>query len=230
MHQNYQGIGKGKPMPNMGSVYQRKDGNWCAAVWLNGRRKTLYGKTEKEAKKKLAGIQSEIATSGTLAKPGTRTVDDLLSQWLDTVKSSLKPRTFSEYEGICNRHIRPAIGRVRLGKLEPSHLQKLSNFLVKDGKHRQAQFVYSLLHRALTFAQMWGWLADNPAERVFRPKYIAARKEVWNQEQLASFLDGTKDSWLHPLWTVALASGARLGELLGLKWEHSTCIIGNGYP
>lgn len=135
-----------------GSVYQRRDGKWCAALTVNGKRRALYADSEREAKKKLAKLQGELATNGTLPTPGRRTVDDLLTEWLDSAKPHLKPRTYGEYEAMARRHIRPAMGKVWLSKLEPAHVQRLCNRLTADGKNRQSKLIFNLLHRALGVA------------------------------------------------------------------------------
>ncbi|MDO8670357.1 MAG: site-specific integrase, partial [Dehalococcoidia bacterium] len=83
-------------MLNTGSVYQRADGRWCAALQVNGRRKILYGKNEREAKKKLIELQGQLLVNGGLPDAGKRTMGDLLDLWLASTGPNLKPRTLAE--------------------------------------------------------------------------------------------------------------------------------------
>ena len=201
-----------------GSISQRKDGRWQAAIMVNGVRKTVYGKTEREARRKLQELQRQVHTLGALPNTGKRTVNDLLDAWLETATPNLKPKTIKTYTQLCERHIRPAIGTVRLAKLMPVRIQAMLSRLQVDGKMRTAQQVYVYLHRAMSFAVLWQWLPSNPCDRVLRPKYQSERKDVWSPEELQIFLDGAREHWLFPLWSTAIATGLRSGELRALTW------------
>ena len=201
-----------------GTVYQRQDGRWTAALTVGGKRRTVYGKTRAEAARKLAELRRQ-ASAGSLPDPGKRTIADLLDAWLSAVAPTLKPRTLADYRQVATLYILPVLGTVRLSKVEPSQLQSLYAGLQAKSKHRAARKVHAVLHRAFTLAVLWRWLADNPANRVLPPAYHARRKALWNREELATFLAGTQDHWLQPLWMVALASGCRIGELLALTWQ-----------
>jgi integrase len=202
-----------------GCITKRKDGRWQAALVVNCKRRIVYGRTKAEARKKLAELRQQVARTGTLPEPGRRTVADLLEAWLEVAAQSLKPATLESYRDVARLHIIPAIGGVKLSKLEPLHLQKLYTHLERHGKRRTGQKCHALLHRAFRIATLWGWLAENPAARVLRPRYTPQRRELWTAEELAAFLAGTREHWLHPLWTLAIATGARLGELLALGWD-----------
>ena len=201
-----------------GSVYQRSDGYWAASLQTDGVRKVLYGKTEREARQKLARLQGQLATVGGLPDPGRRTVDDLLDRWLETIHPALKPRTVADYEDLCRLYIRPAIGKVKLAKLTPDQVQRLYSSLQSKGLDRAPTHVHAALHRACKLAVLWRWLPENPCDRVLPPSYAAPRKDVWDRQQLKTFLDGAAERTLSPLWVATIATGCRLGELMGLAW------------
>ncbi|HEX2988969.1 MAG TPA: site-specific integrase [Chloroflexota bacterium] len=204
----------------VGSVYQRKsDGRWVAKLGNDGKPITRYAATEKEAKTILVALQRECGQNGTLATPGNRTVNDLLDLWLQTAQPNLKPRTFHDYQARCKRHLRPVLGHVKLSKLSPERVQAFYTKLLSCGIEREALYSHAMLHRACKMAVLWGWLAQNPCDRVIRPKHQAERKEMWSIEELHRFLEGTRDQWLHPLWVVAASTGCRLSELQGLRWQ-----------
>ena len=203
--------------PGDGSIYQRKDGRWQASLQVNGKRRTVYAKTKTEAAKKLAQLRGQAA-SGALPDPGRRTVNDLLDLWLETGAPNWKPRTLVNYRWFADTHVRPALGHVRLSRLEPGSLQSLYAKLQADSPS-VADRVHRMLHCACKLAALWGWLPANPCERVVPPRYKAERKELWTAEELAAFLAGTQEHWLGPLWLLAVCSGCRIGELLALTWQ-----------
>lgn len=212
--------------PGEGSIYQRGDGRWTAAIQLHGKRKTLYGKTAKEVKEKLKALTKHTAITGAIPECGKRTVADLLDFWLDTVKATLKPRTIADYQRVGHDYIKPHLGRIRLSQLQPEHVQKLYSHLIGKGLRRGAFHAHQTLHRALKLAVLWNWLPDNPADRVIRPSYQPERKEMWTQEDLSRFLEASEGHWLQPLWVVAISTGARIGELLALRWTDVDLVTG----
>lgn len=202
-----------------GSISQRRDGRWQASIMAHGVRKTVYGKTEREARRKLLALQKELHTLGALPDAGNKTVDDLLDAWLETATPNLKARTIETYHELCERHIRPAIGKVRLARLTPEMVQAILTTLQAQGKDRTAQQVCTYLHRAMSLAVLWRWLPENILNRVLKPGYRAPRKDVWTPDELSSFLEGARQHWLYPLWTLAIATGLRSGELCALTWQ-----------
>lgn len=200
-----------------GSITQRKDGRWQASLQIAGVRRTVYGKTRKEAAEKLQALRQQAI--GGLPDPGKRTVTDLFTSWLETAEPTLKPSTLCDYKYITNEYILPALGNIRLSSLEPILIERLCGSILTQGHARTASLVYTLVHRACTFGVRWHWLLSNPCDRVPRPQYRAKRKEMWTPEELRTFLAGASDHWLYPLWYLAIATGARMGELLALTWD-----------
>jgi hypothetical protein len=96
-----------------------------ATIQLHGKRRFIYGKSEREGRGKLAEVQRQTVTVGTHATPGNRTVNDLLDSWLDVCRTTLKPRTVKNYRETARLYLRPIVGAVKLARLEPSHVQGL---------------------------------------------------------------------------------------------------------
>ena len=203
--------------PGEGSISQRKDGRWQASLQINGQRTTVYGKTRREAADKLRVLQSQAPARDVNLTLNRYTLDDLLDAWLEIKAPSLKPRTLADYGETCERYLRPTLGALPLAKMTPERIERL---LARYHNHpRTAQKMHLRLSQALDLAVRWGWLANNPCDRVERPRYQAHRKELWTREQLRHFLDGTREHWLGPLWTLLAYSGIRLGEALALTWQ-----------
>ncbi len=77
-----------------GSIYQRADGRWCAAISVGQRRRVLYGKTRREVAERLAALQQE-ATTGGLVDPSRLTVGEYLTTWLDAVRPQLRATSWA---------------------------------------------------------------------------------------------------------------------------------------
>lgn len=197
-----------------GSFFQRKDGRWQASLQINGVRRTIYAKTEREARTKLRDLQRKADNAGSLPDPGRRTVNDLLNIWLGSAPD-LKPSTISKYRWFLDTCVRPVIGEVRLERVTPDRLQALYADLTPSVGEK----VHRILHRAFGVAVLWRWLSANPCDRVLKPAYKAQAKTLWSRAELNTFLESTTDHWLYPLWVLLIASGCRLGEVLALRWE-----------
>jgi integrase len=202
-----------------GTVYQRGNGRWAGSLMVNGRRRWVYGRSEREAKRKLLALQNEVARAGDLPNPGRRTVTDLIDAWLDAGEATLKPGTVAYYRKVANAYIIPKIGRLKLTSLTPDAVQRLVTPWQKAGKHRTATKIHAVLHRACQLAVLWGWLAANPCDRILRPAYRATRKEMWSADELTTFLTGARDHPLYPLYLLLVTTGLRLGEALALTWN-----------
>jgi integrase len=201
-----------------GTIIQRQDGRWQASLQVDGRRRTVYGKTRTEAAGKLAELQRQASTTGAIPSPGKRTLNDLLDAWLETKAPNVRPRTLADYGAISASYLRPILGSAPLAKVTPDRIARLYAKWQRAGKSRTALKCHRVLSQALALAVRWGWLASNPTGRVDAPRHRYERKDAWTPEQLRAFLDGTREHTLGPLWTFLACSGCRLGEALALTW------------
>ena len=206
-----------------GSVTQRKDGRWEAKLTLpNGKRISRYGATKKEAQVKLKEAQKHIENGLDLSAP-TVTIEEYLTTWLSAaVKPAVKAKTHEGYESIVRVRINPRIGSVKLLKLTPVRIQEMYAHLAEGDdalSNRSIHHTHRVLSQALEQAVRWQMLARNPCDGVTPPRPEQVEMDVWNAEEAAAFLGATKDHEMHALYVLALSTGMRQGELLGLKWN-----------
>lgn len=211
----------GKRANGEGSVYQRKkDGFWVASVTLdNGKRKNVYGKTQKEAiqaKQKLLqdkGMGIQLLTED-------QTVETFLLAWLeDTIKPNLRPKTYLHYR-LCVRHTLPLLGKLPLQKLTPQHLQRLYNKKREEKCSPQTvKHIHRMLHKALGDAVKWGLLSRNASDAVTAPRVSKVEMHVFTMEQAQQFLKALEDEPFEALFVLAILTGARQSELLALTWD-----------
>lgn len=205
-----------------GCVHQRKsDGRWTAAVsggyGPDGRRRRrwVYGRTKQEVIDKLKELPGNPA-----ADAGRLTVADYLTQWLASVKPSLALSTAKRYEQVNATYLIPHLGAVKLAKLTPLHVQGLLSTLEAAGTSARCQQMAAIqIGTACRAAVRLGMLAANPASAIRKPRPVETEFTVWTAEQAQSFLKSTKCDRLHALYALALGTGMRQGELLGLWWK-----------
>src|SRR5262249_22969662 len=150
-----------------------------------------------------------------------QTVAQYLDQWLEnSVKRSVRPRTYTGYFQTVKLYIKPKIGNLQLQKLGPQHVQKMLNELAESGLGaRTVAYSRTVLRCALSKAFKWGLVARNVATLVDPPRYKRPEIKPFTIEEVRVFLGSLKDDRLAPLYQLALTSGLRLGEALGLRWE-----------
>ena len=203
-----------------GSISQRLDGRWRAEISLEGGgRKTYYGKTRREVADKLKEALRD-QQQGTLVTGANQTVATFLERWLaDSVKPSVRPRT---HEGYCQQvrvHIIPALGKLHLTKLTAQHLQthyqaQLAAGLSSSSVRQQ----HAILHRALEQAARWRLVARNVADLVDAPQPARKEMQPLDTGQVRRFLIAAAEDRFYALYCLAVTTGMRQSELLGLAW------------
>lgn len=202
-----------------GSFVKRADGRWAATVLLpNGERKWVYGATRKEVAERMAKVV-EDARRGIMPVSGLVTVGDLLDQWLTGARSTVRPSTFGSYCEIVRLHLKPELGRVRLAKLEPGHVERLLRRKLDAGlSPRRVQYIHAVLRRALGRAVRWGWIGRNVATLVDPPRVRRSEIEPLTPQEIGQLFDALEGERLRALYVLAVSTGLRQGELLGLIW------------
>jgi integrase len=221
-----------------GSIYQRQDGMWVASLMV-GRRpngtvdiRKRYAKTQREARAKLNELRQQHA-DGRTAAPGALTVGEFLTQWLrDSVALSARPATLRHYECLVRVHLLPRLGTIKLAALQPKQLQSLYAALLREGRTRgyarkeagaglapkSVRAIHIVLHRALEQAVRWGYVPRNVADVVDPPAVPHQEMRALATEEIRRLLAAASGHRLAALWTVAIYTGCRKGELLGLRW------------
>lgn len=205
---------------NEGSMRQRRDGLWEARVTVNGKQRSLYGKTRAEVSRKMREALRDTEHGLPLADERV-TVSQYLSRWLETsVKPSVRPSTYQSYEMHVRVHLSPALGRTRLSHLTPHHVQDMMNRLLETGRSPMTVLhIRATLRKALGQAVKWGMIQRNVATLVDPPKASRYHVEALSPEDAGKILAAVKGHRLEALFTVALAVGLRQGEALGVRWE-----------
>jgi integrase len=207
-----------------GSIFERADGRWCAQLdlgWENGkrRRRYIYGVTAAEVQDALLKARSDQAAGLPIAVE-RQTVAQFLDRWLeDSVKPSVRPATHQQYFQHVRLYLSPSLGRHRLSKLSPQHVQAFVNERLKIGlSPRTVQLSLVILRHALDSAVKWDLVGRNVATLVDSPKVQRHEITPLDPQQARRFLEAARGERLEALYSVALSLGLREGEALGLRW------------
>ena len=213
----------GKRSNGEGSIRQRADGRWEGRIRIGQKRRTVYGKTRKEAADQLAQIRQE-AMLGLTTAPSSETLESYLKGWL-TRADHLRPTTAHLYGILVRVHIVPNIGHVKLKDLAPLHLNECYRRI--KGKRTKEQ-VHRLLHKSLGDAVKLRLMTNNPASMLDVAVSKPAKKKRWTMEQARAFITCCRrfESRYDGLWLFQLATSCRIGEALDLEeddvnWETS---------
>lgn len=208
-----------------GSIYQRKDnGLWVGTVnlgWHAGKRvrRAYYGRSRREVQEKLQRALREVQDG---VQPGTRrdTVGGYLASWLEAVEPSVRHSTFRRYRQIVTHQLTPQIGRTPLSQLTPADVEAMLRRLAADGlSSRSVHHVRAVLRTALARAARHGLVARNAAALAEPPHVERREVRALDPAEVRRFLSALEGHPLRCLFTVALATGLRKGELLGLRWS-----------
>lgn len=204
-----------------GTIYKRADGRWLAQMTLpDGQRKNFYGKTRADVSTKLAAAIRD-KDRGLMPPPERQTVRDHLASWLTANKARLEPSTWLRYEQYARLHIVPSLGRVRLAALTPQHLQHLYAMKLEAGlSPTTVNHLHTCLHTALEAAFRLGLVARNVADMVDPPRKVSREMQVYSPALARTLLEAVSGTREEALYTLALFTGMREGELLGLRWQN----------
>lgn len=202
-----------------GSIHKREDGKWRVQVSIEGNRLSFTAKTRQECqiwlKKTISQIDSGMSFQGANMK-----LSQFLDIWLKTIKENRREKTFIQYQDITNRFIIPTFGDTKLRDLQPIRIEKYFTEKQSEGfGDRTVQIIYSVLHSALNSALKKGLIGRNPLAAVEKPKIKNPRKKITlDSNQVQDFFMAINGERLETLYHLAISTGMRQGEILGLMW------------
>lgn len=211
---------------NEGHISQRSDGLWEAKVSLGydmaGKRvrKSVYGATRAEARGKMERMLHD-RVEGRPVGAGKESVEHYLKRWLaESIKPYRAPKTYEQYEYLCRMHLIPALGRTRLEKLTPDQVQRLLAAKTTAGlSPASVTRMRAVLRAALNRAMKWGLVTRNVAALTDAPSQNVTETIPLTLDQVDKLLTQIQGARFEALYVVALATGLREGEILGLHWR-----------
>jgi integrase len=209
------------------SITKGADGRWHGYVSLGSKaggrrdRRHVAGRTRTEAVAQIKELERK-RDAGITASSGTLTVADWLTTWLDGAAARrVRPRTLESYRQTVAGHIVPAIGHVRLARLQPEHVEHLHAAMLDKGlSPATALRAHRVLARALRVAEQRGRVARNVATLVDAPSAgHPSSGGALTPEETRKVLSAAQGRRNGARWAVALGLGLRQSEALALRWS-----------
>jgi integrase len=173
---------------------------------------------KREVESQAAELIQKAATG--FVDAGKVTVREFFDHWLVAVAPSLRPATARRYRDVARLHIVSQIGNLRLSKLTPNDVQRLyANRLDYGLSPTSVHHIHAILHRALDHGVRVGLLMRNVTDAVDPPRRQSPEMQVWSAADALKVLTAADGDTLEALWHLALTTGMRRGELLGLRWR-----------
>src|SRR5829696_3657670 len=183
------------------------------------KRKVLYGKTRAEARDKLAKALSD-RIDGIVYDDENMTLGEYLDVWLEgSVYGSVRQSTYDRDTNLVNNHIKPVLGMLKLKKLNSTHVQSFYRDRLDEGLSASTVHkMHDILRRSLAQATQWHLVPRNVADTVTPPRPAPKEIKALSADEARRLLEAACEDRFEALYVLAVHTGMRRGELLGLKW------------
>ena len=159
--------------------------------------------------------------TGTYLPSCKLTVGEWLNTWISEYTADWKPLTVCNYSKQIKKHLIPRLGAAKLEDLDTHTIQLFYNSLTKSGlAPKTVKNIHGVLHAALEQAISNGYIHKNPTAGCKLPKVVRPEIKPLEPEEIARMLKEAKKDAYDNLFIVAMFTGMRQGELLGLSWDN----------
>ncbi|HLS07741.1 site-specific integrase [Lentibacillus sp.] len=191
-----------------------------------GKRKQITRRgfnTSKEAELAATKIMQELEDNE-YVEENKITLKNYLTEWLEVfAKQNVRKSTFKGYTSAIYSRLIPKFGFIRIKEIKPPMLLKYYNELSEEGiTPEYINYLHTILKHSLDTAVTWGYIKNNPVLKVSPPPRKRKQMDTWSVDECRFFLKYTKEHAKHHkymLYFLAIFTGMRRGELLGLKWS-----------
>lgn len=205
-----------------GSVFTRKDGR-VVGEWDDANGKTRYMTSTKMSKAEMSkAVRKKLQDrdEGIAAHSEGLTVEKYMDRWLEAICGNVRPGTFKPYESIVRLHIKPTLGTTKLDRLNAMQLEKLYRQKLDAGlSPRRVRYIHVTIRKALKDAVRLQLLSRNVADSAIPPRQVKTEIEPLTQDEMRTLLEVSRGDRLHALYVLAITTGMRQGELIGLQWK-----------
>lgn len=200
---------------------QRPDGAYMARyVDRYKKRQTFYGRDLKALRKKLEKARYE-SEYGMFVTGANITVSEWFEEYLKIYKEGkVKDTTLYRIRQTYTPCKTDTLGMMKLQDVRGVHIQLLINAMHEKGNtHGTLNLLKSLLNDMFKKAIGNGYMIINPCDSVVLPKKVKYEQRFLTEEEQEMFLDVAKEYYHYDIFCANLSMGARIGEVLGLKWS-----------
>ncbi len=208
---------------------ERRPGVWELIVQLPRDESAITAKqisrtvhsTKREAQRALAALVTDVSAGK--VSSSTTLLSQLLTRWLDHICGQLSPTTVREYRRLVATMLEPDLGKLTLRRVTTQRLDAYYASLVRDRGLSAASIrhVHAVLRGSLGQAVRWGWIRTNPAAAASPPRirrHEISPPPIHDTRELLKAADEYSPEF-GALLRVLAATGARRGEVCGLRWS-----------
>lgn len=209
---------KGKELPK--GIIQRPDGRYMGRFTYAGMRHTLYDdNSPKRLKKAMDDMLYELE-HGLRGKVDNITLDKWVKIWLTEYKANaVKRSTYVLYQNYYEWYIKPQIGKLKVKDIKNVHIQKIINTMRDNGLSQNTmKKAYSIIYDIMNYALNNDMILKNPCTGITIPKKQSKSRRVMSAAEQDIFERAIQGTTYETIYKVALYTGMRIGEILGLTW------------
>jgi len=205
----------------------KRGNSWTVRIFLgrdtNGKRKyfnkTIHG-TKKDAQKYLTAKTHE-KDLGVFVEPASMPLNEFLDKWIEEIAAlKLREQTLNGYKWLLKSYIREKIGAKRLSDIQAYEIQKIYNDMKKANySPKTIRHAHNVLSSALKQAVKWKMLMQNPCDLCELPRKVRTEMKYLSPMEARLFLETAKENRHFILFQLAIQTGARPQEYLGLQWK-----------
>ncbi|WP_339321801.1 site-specific integrase [Paenibacillus sp. FSL W8-0194] len=189
----------------------------------HGKRKQIKKRgfrTEKDAKREMRKVQQQL-DDNTYVKPSNMLFSEFLKEWLVSKSVKLRKVTLESYTQRVDHHISPALGHYELTKISTAMIEKFYIKLKteKQLSERSILDIHKVLKSSFDAAVKRKYVSYNPVKDAETPKVSQKEMTVWDLPETLAFLHAARDNRLYIAFLLALNTGMRQSEILGLTWK-----------
>jgi integrase len=204
---------------NEGSIFRLPSGRWCGQVSHEGHRQSKSFLTQKECIDWVRKNRNLISDGMSYANAQI-TLAEYLEDWLITKKNQRRYGTWVHYNWLAHGYIIPALGNIKLKDLRAQQIQDLYNRLLQSGTGiPTVRKMHAVLTGVMNQAVKHEVILRNPVSLVEQPEKPDKEMVILTETQISQFLVTAKNHRLEALFHLAITTGMRESELLGLKWK-----------
>jgi integrase len=189
-------------------------------------RETFRG-TKGEAQRRLRELLCQVESDG-YADAGRMTIAEVCTRWLEATEHRVAARTFEFYSALVQGYVVPELGLKKAKSLRPVHVEAaLAKWISGKRKDkvkgrlspRTVKHILGTLKAACRWAVRMGLLTRNPADAVMPPRVERLEMKALDAAGVTALLAAAEGLEIQLPILVAIGTGLRRGELLGLRWN-----------